>query len=67
MAGGARDALFDFLQLLVATILLGIKWITDSRTTKMLIMIHDAWKRGDEKETSRILERFDTKKGSKRF
>jgi hypothetical protein len=48
-----------FLQLLVATLLLGAKWIVDSKSTKMLIMIYEAWKKGGEKEASRILERFD--------
>jgi hypothetical protein len=48
-----------FIQLLVATLILGMKWITDSRTTKMLVMIHEAWKKGGEKEASKILETFD--------
>lgn len=47
-----------FLQFLVATILLGMKWIIDSKSTKMLIMIHEAWKKGGEKETAKILRRF---------
>ena len=49
-----------FLQFLVATLVLGAKWIIDSRTTKMLIMIHEAWKKGGEKEASRILEKINT-------
>jgi hypothetical protein len=49
-----------FLQFLVATLILGTKWIIDSRTTKMLIMIHEAWKKGGEKEASKILETMDT-------
>jgi len=52
-----------FLQLLVATLLLGTKWITDSRTTKMLVMIHEAWKRGGEREASEVIKRFDSNKG----
>lgn len=50
-----------FLQLLVATLLLGIKWIADSKSTKMLIMIYEAWKKGGEKEASRVLEALDPK------
>lgn len=49
-----------FIQFLVATLLFGIKWIVDSKSTKMLIMIYEAWKKGGEKEASRILERFDS-------
>ena len=48
-----------FVQFLVATLLLGIKWIVDSKSTKMLIMIYEAWKRGGEKEASRILTTLD--------
>jgi len=48
-----------FLQLLVATLLLGIKWIVDSKSTKMLIMVYEAWKKGGEKEASRILSSLE--------
>jgi len=48
-----------FLQLLVATLILGIKWIVDSKSMKMLVMIYEAWKNGGEKEASRILETLD--------
>ena len=48
-----------FLQLLVATLLLGAKWITDSKTTKMLVMIYEAWKNGGEREASEVIRRFD--------
>jgi len=44
-----------FAQFLVAATLLGIKWISDAKSTKMLVMIYDAWKRGGEKEASSIL------------
>ena len=43
------------IQSLVATIIFGIKWVADSRSAKMLVMVYDAWKRGDEDETSRLL------------
>ncbi len=48
-----------FVQFLTATLLLGIKWITDAKSTKMLIMIYEAWKNGGEKEASRILRSLD--------
>ncbi|MDD5174632.1 MAG: zf-HC2 domain-containing protein [Candidatus Omnitrophica bacterium] len=48
-----------FLQFLTATLLLGVKWITDAKSTKMLIMIYEAWKKGGEKEASRILSVLD--------
>ena len=41
-----------FAQFLVAATLLGIKWISDAKSTKMLVMIYDAWKKGGEKEHS---------------
>lgn len=44
-----------FLQFLTATMLLGIKWIIDSKSTKMLVMIYESWKRGNAEETSRII------------
>ena len=44
-----------FIQSLVATLVFGIKWVADSRSTKMLVMIYDAWKRGDDKGVSHIL------------
>ena len=48
-----------FLQFLAATLLLGIKWVVDSKSTKMLVMIYDAWKRGGAEETSRILSSIE--------
>lgn len=47
-----------FIQLLVATLVLGIKWVADSKSTKMLVMIYDAWRRGGDKEASKVLERL---------
>ena len=49
-----------FIQLLVATLVLGIKWVADSKSTKMLVMIYEAWKKGGEKEASRILETLNS-------
>lgn len=51
-----------FFQFLLATLLLGIKWVADSKSTRMLIMIHEAWKKGGEKEASKILQSIDPKK-----
>ena len=48
-----------FVQFLVATLLLGVKWIADSKSAKMLVMIYEAWKNGGEKEASRILNVLD--------
>jgi len=48
-----------FIQLLVGSTLLGLKWIVDNKNTKMLIMIYDAWKRGGEKEAQNILKSLD--------
>lgn len=45
-----------FLQFLVATLILGIKWVVDSKSAKMLIMIYEAWRSGGEKEASKILQ-----------
>lgn len=33
-----------FFQLLLASALTGVKWIIDSKTTKMLITVYEAWK-----------------------
>jgi len=55
-----------FLQFLLAAGILGGKWIFDSENTKTLIMIYNAWKKGGEKEASRMIEalksRIPTKK-----
>ncbi len=45
-----------FVQLLVATILMGAKWIFESINARILIMIYDAWKKGGEKEATKILK-----------
>ena len=55
-----------FAQFLLATLLLGIKWISDAKSTRMLVMIYEAWKKGGEKEASRILELLNTD-SKKRF
>ena len=48
-----------FIQFLVATLVLSGKWIFETVNARILIMIYDAWKRGGEKEVSKILERFE--------
>ena len=55
-----------FIQFLVATLLFGIKWIVDAKSTKMLVMIYEAWKNGGEKEASRVMQTLDLEK-KKRF
>ena len=49
-----------FIQLLVATLLLGMKWVADSKSTKMLIMIYEAWKRDGARGASDALETLET-------
>jgi len=48
-----------FVQLLVATILMGVKWIFDTLNARILIMIYDAWKKGGEKEATKILKNLN--------
>jgi hypothetical protein len=48
-----------FLQFLALTVISALKWIIDSRNTRLLVMIHDAWKRGDKEKTEHILSRID--------
>ncbi|MBU0571025.1 MAG: zf-HC2 domain-containing protein [Candidatus Omnitrophica bacterium] len=47
-----------FVQFLTACFLMGCKWIIDAKTTKMLIMIHEAWKRGEKTELDKELSGF---------
>jgi len=47
-----------FAQFLIATVLLGAKWIFESANARILIMIYDAWKKGGEEEASKILGSF---------
>jgi hypothetical protein len=49
-----------FIQLLVATLLLGIKWVSDSKSTRMLVMIYEAWKRDGARGATDVLETLDT-------
>lgn len=50
-----------FMQFLIGTLLCGTKWIVDSKNTKMLIMIYEAWKHGGGKEAERIIETLDSR------
>ena len=64
MAAGAMLALSFvfpkyFLQFLVAASLAGIKWIMDSRTTRMLIMVREAWKSGNMEKAEKIFSKMD--------
>lgn len=47
-----------FLQFLSAAIIAGLKWIIDSKTTRMLIMIHEAWKDSKDQGTNPIESRI---------
>jgi len=47
-----------FVQFLVATILLGSKWIFESVNARILITIYEAWNKGGEKEASKVLGSF---------
>lgn len=40
-----------FLQFLIASVITGVKWIIDSKTTKMLITVHKALSTNTEKIT----------------
>lgn len=51
-----------FLQFLTATLILGMKWVVDSKTSRMLIMVYDAWKRGGDREAGRILKEINTER-----
>lgn len=51
-----------FLQFLAAFVILGAKWAIDAKSAKTLIMISEAWKRGDKKKTEEIISRFTPKK-----
>jgi len=48
-----------FIQSLVATLIFGLKWVADSRSTKMLVMIYDAWKRDGGNGVSRVLDTME--------
>jgi hypothetical protein len=48
-----------FVQSLVATLVLGIKWIVDAKTTRTLVAIYDAWKSGGDREAGRALKELD--------
>lgn len=50
-----------FLQLLAAAVIFSIKWIADSRSSKTLVMIHEAWRSGGAEEASKVLQRLDGK------
>ncbi len=48
-----------FLQFLSAGVLMGIKWISDSRTSRILIMVREAWRHNDKKSAEKIFSDFD--------
>lgn len=50
-----------FVQFLVATLVLAGKWIFETVNARILIMIHDAWKKGGEKEVAKVLKRHNSR------
>jgi hypothetical protein len=52
-----------FLQFLVATVLLGVKWIFESSNARILIMIYEAWKKGGESEAAKVLKTLNDRMG----
>jgi len=50
-----------FIQFLAGSMLCGIKWILDNKNTRMLIMIHDAWRHGGEREAGQVIESLGSK------
>lgn len=51
-----------FIQFSVATLFFGVKWIVETRTTKVLIAIQDAWRRGDRQAAEELLEKLGKRK-----
>ena len=49
-----------FLQFLAATLMLGCKWIVESKTSRMLIMVYDAWKKDGVRGAGRALNEIET-------
>jgi hypothetical protein len=47
-----------FLQCLVATILLGIKWITDGENMRTLVLVIDSWRKHEHSRDEDISERL---------
>ncbi|MFH1791853.1 MAG: hypothetical protein ABH885_07735 [Candidatus Omnitrophota bacterium] len=45
-----------FIQFLAASVILAVKWIADSRNSKTLIMIYEAWKQEGHAGTDRIMK-----------
>lgn len=43
-----------FLQFLAACLILGIKWVIDAKTAKMLIMVYEAWKSKDKEKKKEV-------------
>ena len=55
-----------FLQFLAAALIMATKWIIDSKATKMLVMIHEAWKRGDAGDPEKFSRNFQQQNGGKK-
>ena len=51
-----------FLQLLAACLITGAKWVVDSRTSRIMVMIKDAWKSGDDEKADKLISRLTGRK-----
>ncbi|MBI1976663.1 MAG: hypothetical protein HYS56_04055 [Candidatus Omnitrophica bacterium] len=51
-----------FVQFSAAALFFGIKWIVETRTTKVLIAVQDAWRRGDRQTAEELLEKLGKRK-----
>jgi len=47
-----------FLQFLTICVLMGAKWIFDSKTARLLVMVYDAWRKGDKQETDKLFRKL---------
>jgi len=48
-----------FFQFLTATAILGVKWVVEGKTNKLLITIHDAWRKGGDREAGKAISEIE--------
>lgn len=53
-----------FLQCLVVTILLGVKWIIESENMRTFILVIDSWRRHEHKHDEEIIQRLKDRNSS---
>ena len=51
-----------FLQFLFVFAVMGFKWIAESKTARVLVLVKEAWKKNDRVTVEKILSRFDHEK-----